>query len=39
MNTSFNLHGYPIVNSPENAVYVLEHSDLDALVLNNYISD
>jgi carbamoyltransferase len=37
MNTSFNLHGYPIVNSPKDAVYVFENSDLDALVLNNHL--
>lgn len=37
MNTSFNLHGYPIVNSPKDAVYVFEHSELDVLVLNNFM--
>jgi len=37
MNTSFNLHGYPIVNSPKDAVYVFENSDLDCLALNNYL--
>ena len=36
LNTSFNLHGYPIVNSPKDALYVFTHSDLDALVLNNF---
>lgn len=37
LNTSFNLHGYPIVNSPKDAFYVFENSDLDILVLNNYM--
>lgn len=33
LNTSFNLHGYPIVGSPELAIDTLKKSDLDALVL------
>jgi carbamoyltransferase len=37
MNTSFNLHGYPIVNSPKDAVYVFKNSELDCLVLDNYL--
>lgn len=37
MNTSFNLHGYPIVNSPSDALYVFENSHLDALMLNHYL--
>ncbi len=37
LNTSFNLHGYPIVNSPKDAFFVFENSGLDILVLNNYI--
>lgn len=37
LNTSFNLHGYPIVNTPKDAFYVFENSDLDVLVLNNFI--
>ena len=37
LNTSFNLHGYPIVNTPKDAFYVFENSDLDTLVLNNFI--
>ena len=37
LNTSFNLHGYPIVNTPKEAVYVLENSGLDGIVLNNYL--
>jgi carbamoyltransferase len=33
LNTSFNLHGYPIVGSPELAIDTLKKSDLDVLVL------
>lgn len=37
MNTSFNLHGYPIVNTPDEAVDVLVRTELDGLILNNYL--
>ena len=37
LNTSFNLHGYPIVNTPSEAFYVFENSDLDILLLNNFL--
>ena len=37
LNTSFNLHGYPIVNTPQDAIYVFENSDLDILILNNFM--
>lgn len=37
MNTSFNLKGEPIVNSPENALSTFSKSGLDILVLENYI--
>jgi len=37
LNTSFNLHGYPIVNTSKEAVCVLENSGLDGLVLNNFL--
>ena len=37
LNTSFNLHGYPIVNTPKDAFYVFENSDLDILLLDNFI--
>jgi carbamoyltransferase len=35
LNTSFNLHGYPIVNTPSEAIYVLENSGLNGLILNH----
>jgi len=37
MNTSFNLKGEPIVNSPENAFNTFKKSGLDILALENYI--
>jgi carbamoyltransferase len=37
LNTSFNLHGYPIVLSPEDAVYVFENSDIDGILLNDIL--
>lgn len=36
LNTSFNLHGYPIVCTPQQALWTLENSKLDALALGNY---
>ncbi|HVN71331.1 MAG TPA: carbamoyltransferase C-terminal domain-containing protein, partial [Desulfomonilia bacterium] len=36
LNTSFNLHGDPIVCSPEDAIYTFVNSDLDALQIENY---
>jgi carbamoyltransferase len=37
LNTSFNLHGYPMVDSPEVALWTLENSKLDGLLLGNYL--
>ncbi len=37
INTSFNLHGYPIVNTPTEALDVLERSGLDGLILNHFL--
>jgi carbamoyltransferase len=37
LNTSFNLHGYPIVCTPEQAIWTFENSKLDALALGNYL--
>lgn len=35
LNTSFNLHGLPIVESLDDALNVFEKSDIDAMILNN----
>ncbi|UCH77901.1 MAG: hypothetical protein JSU81_09275 [Candidatus Coatesbacteria bacterium] len=37
LNTSFNLHGYPIVYRPEEALEVFRRSSLDALALGPYL--
>lgn len=37
LNTSFNLHGYPLVGTPEQAIHTLEQSALDGLVLENWL--
>ncbi len=37
LNTSFNLHGYPLVHSPSDAVEVLSKSGLKYLALGNYL--
>jgi len=37
LNTSFNLHGYPIVRTPEQALHVFENSDLDAIILEDVL--
>lgn len=37
LNTSFNLHGYPIVGTPEMAVWTFENSKLDALAIGNFL--
>ena len=36
LNTSFNLHRYPIVCSPKQAIWAFENSGLDALAIGNY---
>jgi carbamoyltransferase len=37
LNTSFNLHGFPIVNTPEEAIGTFLNSELDYLTINDYI--
>ncbi len=37
LNTSFNLHGYPIVYSAKDALEVFENSGLEYLALGNYM--
>jgi carbamoyltransferase len=37
LNTSFNLHGYPIVGSPEVALDTLKKSELDAVALGPFL--
>jgi carbamoyltransferase len=37
LNTSFNLHGLPIVSSPEDAFFVLDNSGLKYLAIQDYI--
>jgi len=37
LNTSFNLRGEPIVNSPENAINTFLNSGIDLLVLKNFL--
>jgi len=37
LNTSFNLHGYPISGTPEVAYWTFRHSLLDGLLLNNWL--
>ncbi|MCL5090404.1 MAG: hypothetical protein M1514_00150 [Patescibacteria group bacterium] len=37
LNTSFNLHGEPIVCSPEDALYTFENSGLEYLFLEDYL--
>ncbi len=38
LNTSFNLHGSPIVGSPEEAVHVLVNSGLNHLILGPFLA-
>jgi len=37
LNTSFNLRAEPMVNSPSDALNTFAHSDIDLLVLGNYL--
>jgi len=37
INTSFNLHGEPIVGHPNDAISTLIRSNLDGVILNNFL--
>lgn len=37
LNTSLNLHGLPLVHSPEDAFYLMENSSLKYLAIENYL--
>jgi len=37
MNTSFNVHGYPIINNEKQAIKIFKNSNLDALILGEYL--
>jgi carbamoyltransferase len=37
LNTSFNLHGYPLVSTPLQAIWTFQNSKLDALVMEDWI--
>jgi carbamoyltransferase len=39
LNTSFNLRGEPIVNTPANAFSTFSKSEMDSLVLENFVID
>ena len=39
LNTSFNVRGEPIVNTPENALNTFTKSGIDSLVIGNLIVD
>ena len=37
LNTSLNIHGYPMTCSPKDALFTLKNSSLDGLILENYL--
>ena len=37
LNTSFNLHGYPLVATLEQALFTIENSDLEYLAMENFL--
>jgi carbamoyltransferase len=39
LNTSFNLKGEPIVNTPEEAFHTFAKSEMDSLILENFLVD
>ncbi len=38
LNTSFNVRGEPIVNTPQQAVHCFQGADMDALILGDYVA-
>jgi carbamoyltransferase len=37
LNTSFNIKGAPILNSIKDAFYVLDNTELDCLIIEDYL--
>jgi carbamoyltransferase len=37
LNTSFNLHGHPIVLGPDEALFTLENSELDGVIIGEHL--
>ena len=37
LNTSLNIHGYPIVRTAKDAMEVLEQTDLDGMIFEKYL--
>lgn len=37
LNTSLNIHGFPLCNSPETAIETFQNSSIDVLAIGNYI--
>ena len=37
LNTSLNLHGLPIARTVKDAFYIINNSDLDCLIVENYL--
>ena len=37
LNTSFNLHGYPLVYKPKDALHVFDKSGLDYIAIDDYL--
>ena len=37
LNTSLNIHGYPMVCKPSDAFFTLKNSSLDGLIIENFL--
>ena len=37
LNTSFNIRGYPILSTIEDAIYALENTEMDHVVIEDYL--